>query len=336
MKKLKKFFLTQLIKYIRWDYLRKSINVKAKYLNTEEKMIGIIDNASLKRNKKKNIIYKLETNFIRLNPALIKACQLDKEIEYRIENINFENAIEINGLSSNASFHFKNCTFDKQISISYADTIILENNNYYDNNNVYFRGDSFLNISGYVDKLQLKEENFVNSADIKQYHISKPRFGIHAKKIKTLEIINSTITASELGEINLEQVEHLNIKNSSINAPEIYMKADKIEQINSSITAEKGIIIDNQDNNTIHNLTSPIIIYNGIDFSSENKSQNIYIDEEKIELQKARQQVIKTLRKYSNEYKFYLKTKILPQITVSKMSKTLKKKKSNNSNKEGF
>lgn len=114
------------------------------------------------------------------------------------------------------------------------------------------------------------------------------------------------------------------------------MKADEIEQINSSITAEKGIIIDNQDNNTIHNLTSPIIIYNGIDFSSENKSQNIYIDEEKIELQKARQQVIKTLRKYSNEYKFYLKTKILPQITVSKMSKTLKKKKSNNSNKEGF
>lgn len=150
------------------------------------------------------------------------------------------------------------------------------------------------------------------------------------KKIKTLEIINSTITASELGEINLEQVEHLNIKNSSINAPEISIKADKIENPNSSIIATKEIIIENKENNSIENIQAPSIIYNGTKFPHAKEVQSI--NQEKIELQQARQHLIRILKNYQKECKEYLETKILPEITVASVSKGLKRKKEGTKN----
>lgn len=325
MKTIKKNLLQLLTKYTRWNYLRKSINIKAKYLIEEDRIIGIINNKSLKKRNKKTSMYKFDAHNMRLSSKIKEASNLNKPIEYVIENMEFEKAVKLDALTSNAKFSFKNCTFTKQIAISYADTIILENNEYYDGYDVYFQGESFLDVSGYVDNLKFVNDNFVNNTEISNLNSFKPHFGIHAKHIGRLEIINSNIQTSDFGTINLEKVNELiGTKDSAMSAPKIYINVDKIENPNITLKATKEIIIDNKEYNRVYNVTSPVIVYNGIDLSYPSSPKKI--DEEEIKLHQTRQELIRTLRKYSNLYKDYLNNQILPQITVDSIHKTLKRK----------
>lgn len=330
MKQIKKLLLSFLKKYIQRDYLKRSIEIKGNYTIEEDKIIYTIHNNDLRKSYQDKSFYKLRIFPIKIDPKLKRSCQLDKPIEYRFENINFEKPIEISEMLPNITLHFKNCTFTDQMIIYFADRIILENNHYYNAVNVYYAGDSFFSVIGYMNHLMLVNDNFSNSSTIWEHSTSKPHFGMHLKQIDQLEIINSNITASELGTIRIEKAKTCLIKNSTITAPKISIKADKIENPNSSIIATKEIIIENKENNSIENIQAPSIIYNGTKFPHAKEVQSI--NQEKIELQQARQHLIRILKNYQKECKEYLETKILPEITVASVSKGLKRKKEGTKN----
>lgn len=325
MNKIKKFLSSCIVKYIQHDYLKRSIEAKGTYTIEEDKIIYHIDNKSFQKIYREKPTMKIKTHLINIDDELKKACGLNKPIEYIFENINFEKAIEISSIALEGNIHFKNCTFNDQMIIYIAGKIILENNQYHNKVDVYFAGDAFFNVAGYINHLILLNDNFINSATIREHSTNKPKFGMHLKNVGTLEIKNSKITASELGKINIENAKEMIIENSTITSPQIYMNIDKIKSTNSSITATKEIKIDNKENSSIENIQAPSIIYNGIELSPSKEPQNI--NKEQIELQQARQNLISILKNYQEECRDFIENNILTQITVESISKVLKKKK---------
>ena len=68
--------------------------------------------------------------------------KLNKPVYYIFEDINFDSALRFN--SSLSYVIFRNCTFNKNIGILWADNLTFENNKYLDRHPIYFYGKCFL------------------------------------------------------------------------------------------------------------------------------------------------------------------------------------------------
>ncbi len=221
----------------------------------------------LYRNAKPNI-YQL--NLFGMNnkneeiKKIIEYYNLNKPVHYIFDGIHFDRPINI--FSFFCDITFINCKFtNSYFNISHADKITFAGNQFYDGISV-IKKEAFLRTvsTSKVGELNFKNENFINKSKSKEYG---ENFGLDIVADK-VNIMNSTITAYEKkGEINIFTKE-IEIRNSTVCAPEIYLDSDEIIYEKSLFKANKGIIIENKNNNCdtevgFYNMISPYIVYNG-------------------------------------------------------------------------
>lgn len=260
----------------------------------DDKITVYVNQELLDRNAK-NVFYDLglmgmNTHYEK-SKRVVDYFKLNKPVYYIFDGITFNVPTKVSGYFCNIVF--KNCTFYNGMRIFSADNIVLENNNYV----CYWedfkdRGNAF--IYGSVDELTIKNENFVNSDDLKKYY---PReFGINLEA-KKLNVENSTLSAESNGTIVI-RAEETNIKDSLIDGPEVYIESKSFKTNNSILSSDKGIVIENAQsdydaNELANNVCAPVVLYNGQDITE--------IQREILEIKKSRQELINSLAKVYNK-----------------------------------
>lgn len=244
------------------DLLRKSIANIGEIIEYEDKIVCNVSQVFIDEYKNK----LLELNGMCLidedNKKVLDSYNLNKPVYYIFDGLKFYPGF--NFCSRWANVIFKNCIFDKGISIQWADNVIFENNTYLDYySGYYYGGDCFL-WGRNIIKLTLINDNFVNSE--KRNHPTK--FGI-SLEVGTLEIINSEINCKYPGSINIE-AEKAIINDSFIDVDELCLDSDSIDFSDSFIIANTSVDIKNKDNDFIGYIEAPVVVYNGVDLANKN------------------------------------------------------------------
>ena len=144
-----------------------------------------------------------------------------------------------------------------------------------------------------IRKLTFINDNFFNSYE--NHHPT--RFGIDIN-VGTLEINNTTITTEYPASLYIKADKTI-INDSEIIVNELYLDSKSIECSSSStMTSEKGVIIDNENCDFSGNIQSPTIVYNGVELTTK---ENVSIDNAEIELKQARRNLIETFQNLSNK-----------------------------------
>lgn len=253
----------------RAKYLRKIIPRIGTIEESEDCIICYVKQELLEKTQKK-AFYELHCNGMNTvfdkSRKLIDYFKLNKSVYYIFDGIHFDTVVNIASRFSNIIF--RNCTFNTGIRIFFADTITLENNKYNCWTDFKDYGNTFL--WGKVENLEIKNENFINQYELKKY--GENNFGINIE-VDNLKIDNSTICAESHGQINVKAKE-INVLNSNISAPEIYLDSDSIAFGKSLLKAENGVIIENKNCECdtevgFYNVDSPYIIYNGTEIITD-------------------------------------------------------------------
>lgn len=145
-----------------------------------------------------------------------------------------------------------------------------------------------------VKKLTFINDNFVNSYDLKKY--GDARFGMQIDA-KEIEFINTKVDIEYPATINIK-AETTRLENSALNANEVYVDSKSIEFINSSINAQNGVMIENDNCDLVSDIQAPVVFYNGVDLV--NKKQKTYKVDEEATLKEARQKLVEKLRNLNN------------------------------------
>ncbi|MCM1370545.1 MAG: hypothetical protein NC181_01460 [Clostridium sp.] len=275
----------------RKNYIYESISDYGKIVEENDKIICYVtqDKAS----------HRLHCLGMQNSAYELKKYNLDKPIYYIFNGIRFKNLTTLETHSHNIHVIFKNCTFVNGLKIVYADDVTLEDNKYISsNNNTYTSFYSFIYpfIDCAADKLTIKNDSFIDNCYLK--HCKEIKFGINIKAQK-LCIINSNMRAENKGQICIN-ASNLDVSNSTIEGPEIYIDSDNISFEKILLKSEKGVIIENKNYDFDLNFeaSSPYIIYNGIEMI---KNGLLIVNKEQLDLYKKRQKLLSVLKNIRNE-----------------------------------
>lgn len=300
------------------NYLLKDITNKlGKVEETDKKIVCYVDNKKLKKYKKGYYLtfYKLILKTKNGCPKeTLDIYKVNKPVYFVINNMNFETALTIMA-GKDTNITFSNCKFNREVSIYSGGEIVLENNQYCDEDRFYKNGIVFCRID--CKTLKFINDNFVNKSTYK----TQTDFGIMIDT-DNLEIVNSNFDLKNNdGEISIISND-INIDNSDINCYNpIYVKADEINSIDTMIKSETEVVIDNKNNNFIMGVTSPKTIYNGIDLSKYHS-----LDPKNIELQNSRISLIEKLRELRDKcININLNKSIQDTLSQRSAVKTIKK-----------
>lgn len=278
----KKIFIS-----LRNHVLKNITNKLGKIKNDDEKIICYVDNKKLKRYKKGKWIsrYKL---FIKSNKMyseeILNTYKINKPIHYVIKGMNFKDSVEVFA-PIDTTIVFGDCKFNREFNVFFGDNIILENNEYYDEDAFYRNSIFFCTIN--AKSVKFLDDNFIN----KSKSNIENKFGIKINS-DNLEIINSTFsTKNNEGVLSIKS-KQVYIEDSTIKSKkEIYINADDLKVVGAKIKSQKQVVIDNKNNNYIAGVTSPKTIYNGVDLT-----KHYFLNPKNLELQKARISLIEKLR----------------------------------------
>lgn len=260
---------------LRKIYLKKSICNIGKIVEKEDKIICYVNQKSLDKYNGKKIYYKLSLNGIKRNIDIINKLGLNKPIYYIFNDIKFNCGLKLTSLCCNVVF--KNCTFDKNIWIPWCDNITFENNKYTDYFYGYYYGNCFFNANN-ANKITFINDNFINSYNLNQK--SDANFGLDIDA-KTVEFINTKVENDSSSSIKIEADKTI-IKNSKINANELYIDSKSIDIDDSILNSKNGVIIENTNWDFKGDIYSPVIFYNGIkqeDKDKNDEKSNLTLDE---------------------------------------------------------
>lgn len=306
MKALEKILNKIFICYTRNDFFKGANNKLGKCVIEEDRIVCKINNKKLRKKFNKSPFYHFDLNGILINEnnkQLCRLCNIDKMIYYVIENMDFDKAIQFSS-RGNCQVLFKNCTFNKEISIYYGNDIIFSNNKYYDYEGHYFCGHSFFNVISMVKSLKIINDNLFNSIDDNEQSVLPlPKFGLNIKA-KNLEIINSNIKSNKPGDISI-YTNNLVIDSSTISSNQIFIDACNIDYKSSLIESSEGIIIDNENNNNLYNIFSKTIIYNGVEIQKGEEEIPNKKQEEKSEIRNRYLKLLQHLKNIGNYYNIY-------------------------------
>lgn len=273
---------------LRQKYLKKFICNIGRIIEEENRIICYVDQKSLEEYRGVDPCYSLRLNGMTIaREEIAEKFNFNKPVYYIFDNISFNNAIKMT--SDCAQVVFKNCSFNKNVGILWGDEITFKNNKFKDHCNVYFYGKCFLTANN-VKKISFINENFMNSYELKKY--GNPLFGMRIDA-GVVEFINSEINAEASAAINIE-AKKLRIKNSKLQAPEIYIDSQSIE-FDGIMQADDGVMIENANCDFSGMVKSPIIIYNGIDLANKiNSTCDITADT--VTLAKVRKEFVEKLK----------------------------------------
>lgn len=254
---------------------------------TDDKIICYVDNKKLKKYRKGKYLTFYELILKTKNGCpkeTLDIYKVNKPVYFVINNMNFETALTImTGKDTNITF--SNCKFNREVSIYSGGEIVLENNQYCDEDRVYKNSLVFCRID--CKSLKFVNDNFVNKSTYK----TQTNFGIMIDT-DNLEIINSNFDLKNNDGVISVRTKNMNIDNSDIICHNsIYIKSDEINSIDTTIKSETEVVIENKNNNYIMGVTSPKTIYNGMDLSKYHS-----LEPKNMELQKSRIALVESLR----------------------------------------
>lgn len=302
----------------RQKYLKKFWGKLGKIVEEDDKITVYATQRLVEKNSKKVfnelMCNGMNTCYEELR-EIIEKYNLNKPVYFIFDGIVFDNPTRLSAYFSNVIF--KNCTFNNGLQIFNAENVTLESNKYINWTGYYGYGDSFL--YGNIDELTIINDEFVNSYNLKQF--ATTRFGINISTNK-VNIINSTLSAESQGQINVKAKEMV-LVNSTIAGPEIYIDSESIKSSATVLKSDKGIIIDNKNNDFSGETVAPTVVYNNVDLNDNeiNDADN---------LKKARYELLQKLRnlrdycKQINEDKVDI---IREQLNSQPISKVLSKRK---------
>lgn len=286
-----------LYKICRNQYLKTVIPNIGVIKEDENKITCYVTKHLIEKNGKK-ISYELHCpGMNNVNEEIKKTVdtyKLDKPVYYIFDGIKFDTTVRLSNPFSNVIF--KNCSFNEGLNIIWGNKVTLENNKYYNVMSDYLYRDSFL--TGNVGELIIKDDNFINSYELKKY--TNTKFGIVIKCDK-LKVINSNIYAENDGQINIK-AKMMEIINSTIEGAEIYIDSDSIKSDFSLLKSDNGIIIENKNCDcniqiNFSNTHTPYVIYNQIEMVNNNK---LKVNYDRASLQEKRQALLKVLKIIKN------------------------------------
>ena len=253
---------------------------------TKDEIICYVDNKKIQRKyDNKNRVYRVDFSSTKpLTTELLNKYGINKPVRYIVDGIRFRDKLFFT-TDKDTSVLFKGCKFHKQIRIVSADKVYFENNKYYDRYPVYAYKNKFL--SGRANTIQFIFDNFVNSG---KDHPTQFGMDIIANNFN---VISSNIDIKESNQDSCIMAQNLNIMNSQISCPSLYLICDDIEVVSSKIVATDGIMIDEKNSsNIIDSIESPSITYNG--------QEQQRISDEEIAKRYHRLELIKELRRIRN------------------------------------
>ena len=253
---------------------------------TKDEIICYVDNKKIQRKyDNKNRVYRVDFSSTKpLTTELLNKYGINKPVRYIVDGIRFRDKLFFT-TDKDTSVLFKGCKFHKQIRIVSADKVYFENNKYYDRYPVYAYKNKFL--SGRANTIQFIFDNFVNSG---KDHPTQFGMDIIANNFN---VISSNIDIKESNQDSCIMAQNLNIMNSQISCPSLYLICDDIEVVSSKIVATDGIMIDEKNSsNIIDSIESPSITYNG--------QEQQRISDEEMAKRYHRLELIKELRRIRN------------------------------------
>lgn len=322
-------------KVLRKILIKENITKLGKIVEDEDKFVCFVNKHKLELSNKINKNEYMKEFVLRSfwigdeeGRRMMRRCELDKPVYYIFDGIEFNKAIEVHGLP-NTFIVFKNCIFKENIYLFYADNVIFENNKYYNRGSLYKKAHTFIESRMKVNNLKFINDNFKNF-DVDHH----PSFFGMDVKVGNLEIIdtkieiinNITYLGREMfpnrGGINVK-ADNVTINNSSIDVAEVYIDSDDVNiDSKSSIKASGGILIEDKSGDIeCFNVDSPYFVYNGVEYINRD---NVNVCLEKVELQRERQQLVRTM---GNILKVCVNTneKEIDEIRSSLNSKSLRR-----------
>lgn len=299
-------FVKVIIKIGKKSYLKRFTENIGKLVEEEDRFICYVNPKKIKKDKYG--MSELSLNAFNSNwKDMIKVYKfygVNKPIYYVIDGIIFENVLYIKSYGE-AYIIFRNCEFNENIIIKYANSVTFEKNKYFDHSPIYFSGSQKF-FYGYADEVRFINDKFYNS-DEKHHPCS---FGMNIEATK-VEIINSNINidntveweerkvASDIGALEIKAKEII-INDSIINAPMICLSGDNINIDEDSLVKSKNLVMIDNSNEDLENfnIESPCFVYNGVEFNNDKK---LIIEKEDIKIQKERTNLINVMRAILNE-----------------------------------
>ena len=228
------------------NYLLKDITGNlGKVEITYDKIVCYVNNKKLKKTKKRVFFpaYELLIRSRKMCPEeILDAYKINKPIEYIIKDMNFKTSIKVIA-PKDTTIKFFNCNFNREICILSGGEIILENNQYCDEDLCYLSGTFFY--AKDVKKLKFVNDKFINQSEDK----IKTKFGMKID-VDNLEMINSIFELSNSdGSISISSND-VYINNSYIKGnKEVYIKANNLKASYTRVNLETKFIIENKNNN---------------------------------------------------------------------------------------
>ena len=218
---------------------------------TKEKVDSIAENST---GFHEISIWFLDTyNEILSNKLFFK--RTDLPVEYHFEGIEFDKNINISSDAEKNTIIFDNCTFHGVIKGS---KIFNTKGNYIFNNctfldKYYIHND----ITGFFDNLLIKDCN----REFKRINI----------EANTITILNSIINNKHASLLDKEKsiilkANKINMSNVELSSDEIYIDANSINSKDTTLKAEKGIMIDNEKEDFEAKVETCSVIFNGKEY----------------------------------------------------------------------
>ena len=269
-------------------YLDKFTNGIGKLVEEDDRFVCYVDNKKIKKNKYRHteLVLGSFNSYSEDMSRVYKFYKVDKPIHYVIDGAKFEGVLFLYSFGD-SYVTFKNCEFNKNIIIKFANSVTFMDNKYYDQCSIYY-GSTKTFLEGDVRELKFINDQFYNSD--KEHHPCFFGMDIDTEK---LEVINSNIMIDNSVVVNgVEWVSNragvsvktkkIVLKDSVINASEVYLDYDEIDSVNSVIIGGNGVIIDDKSNDTdISIVNAPYFIYNGEQIIEEVKISEDLSDKRK-------------------------------------------------------
>lgn len=287
---------------------RKATGNLGKVVINDNEIICYVDGKKLKNKEKYIHRYNLIFRCIPLGEETYKTYDIDKPVHYIIQDVDFDREINIMASVINCHVTFENCTFTGAVGIDFADHITFIDNTYEAQNYKNFRSiykEGEFCISTRANKDEINKIEFINDDIDVDYPETIPIFKAtdksSKKKIenptleiwlyaKNLELSNADITNAKSIEIGAD---NLLIEDSNLSAQEIEINTNNIKLDNTEIKVDTISIetkkIDKQDTDILYKG----LFVNGIEIN-KNESN---INEETLQLQKQRLELLSTLKK---------------------------------------
>lgn len=236
----------------------------------------------------------------------------DKKINYIISGAFFNAGLEIRSYGK-CCLLFENCKFKTFIEITHGDEFIFKNNEYiatefpivdmYKNKFYMYTGDIYTGSVDEINSIKFINDKVKIDSDfptrIGEHVFRKPNIESRLELVaKNVEFVNTSF--SDISDINI-RCNNLLMRNSGVEAQEMEITADKIDNDGSNIIMVENAIIEdkNEDYNIVSDIWYDILFFNGVQLS--NNMDDSLVDKNSYELQKERVNLVDALRLVYNK-----------------------------------